>query len=176
MVPISTKSGRLGGVTSSGTRWLTADQQRSWRAWLSASLLLTDRLSRELQAQHGLTISDYEILVRLSEAPEHRMRMSDLAEASLSSRSRLSHQIDRMENADLVRREACSVDRRGAFAVLTDHGLATLVAIAPDHVGSVREHLVDQLSDEEFTALGSACERIVSHLSAAPPVEAPALR
>ena len=87
------------------TRWLTEDEQRSWRAWLSASVLLTDRLSRDLQEQHGLTIADYEILVRLSEIPDRRMRMSELADATLSSRSRLSHQIDRMERAGLVATE-----------------------------------------------------------------------
>ncbi len=146
-------------------RWLSDDEQRSWRAWLSASMLLNDRLSRELQAQHGLTMTDYEILVRLSEAPGRRMRMSDLAEASLSSRSRLSHQIDRMVKARLVERQSCADDRRGAFAVLTDHGWQTLVAIAPDHVASVRAHLVDRLSPAEFAALGRACRKIAEPLA-----------
>ena len=147
------------------TRWLTQDEQRSWRAWLSASTLLMDRLGRELQEQHGLSGADYEILVRLSEVPDRRMRMSDLADATLSSRSRLSHQIDRMEKADLVRREVCSDDRRGAFAVMTDSGWTTLVAAAPDHVTSVREHLVDQMSPEEFAALGAACRKVADHLT-----------
>ena len=80
------------------TRWLTEDEQRSWRAWLAASLLLQDRLNRDLQEQTGMTMADYEILVRLSEAPDRRIRMSELAELTLSSRSRLSHQIDRMES------------------------------------------------------------------------------
>ena len=122
------------------TRWLTDDEQRHWRAWLAASLLLNDRLSRDLQEQHGLTIADYEILVHLSEAPDRRLRMSELAEAALSSRSRLSHQIDRMARAGLVDRESCADDRRGAFAVLTQHGWDVLVAAAPDHVESVRRH------------------------------------
>ncbi len=146
------------------TRWLTDDEQRSWRAWLSASQLLNDRLSRELQEQHGLTTADYEILVRLSEVPDRRMRMSDLAAVTLSSRSRLSHQIDRMEKAGLVDREVCDSDRRGAFAVLTEQGWQTLVAAAPDHVTSVRVHLVDQLTREEFAALGAACRKVADHL------------
>ena len=146
------------------TRWLTEDEQRNWRAWLAASVLLHDRLTRELQAQHGLTMADYEILVRLSEADERRMRMSDLAEKTLSSRSRLSHQIDRMEKAGLVGRQLCSDDRRGAFAVLTDHGWDTLVAAAPDHVASVRTHLVDVLTPQEFSELGSACRQVAEHL------------
>jgi len=146
------------------TRWLNEDEQRSWRAWLSVSQLLHDRLTRELQAQHGLTMADYEILVRLSEIPERRMRMSDLADVTLSSRSRLSHQIDRMEKAGLVERQHCTDDRRGAFAVLTDLGWETLVATAPDHVESVRTHLVDQLTPQEFAALGAACQKVADHL------------
>ena len=90
------------------TRWLSEEEQRHWRAWLAASLLLNDRLSRDLQEQHDLTIADYEILVWLSEAPDRRLRMSELARRALSSRSRLSHQIDRMERAGLVTREVCA--------------------------------------------------------------------
>jgi len=147
------------------TQWLTDAEQRSWRAWLSASLLLNDRLSRDLQARHGLTMADYEILVRLCEAPERRLRMSDLAEATLSSRSRLSHQVDRMERARLVERQTCADDRRGAYAALTEHGWNTLVNVAPDHVASVRAHLVDQLTPEEFASLGDACRKVADRLS-----------
>lgn len=146
------------------TQWLTEDEQKSWRAWLAASLLLRDRLNRELQEQHGLTLADYEILVRLSELPERRMRMSELADSTLSSRSRLSHQIDRMERAGLVERQSCASDRRGANAVLTELGWTTLVAAAPDHVASVRTHLVDQLSAEDFATLGAASQQVVEHL------------
>lgn len=146
------------------TKWLSADEQENWRAWLAASVLLTDRLTRDLQADHGLTMADYEILVRLSEAPDRRMRMSELARQTLNSRSRLSHQIDRMAAAGLVERQVCDEDRRGAFAVLTDTGWATLVDAAPDHVTSVRENLVDVLTPEEFTALGTACSKLADRL------------
>ena len=146
------------------THWLTEDEQKSWRAWLSASHLLNDRLSRELQERHGITIADYEILVRLSEVPDRRMRMSELASATLSSRSRLSHQIDRMERAGFVERQVCDDDRRGSFAVMTDQGWNALVDAAPDHVEGVRVHLVDQLSPQEFESLGSACQRVADHL------------
>ncbi len=129
------------------------------------SLLLQDRLNRDLQEEHGLTMADYEILVRLSEIPDRRMRMSDLAEVTLSSRSRLSHQIDRMEKAGFVERQSCADDRRGAYAALTPHGWSTLVDAAPDHVASVRTHLVDQLTPKEFAALGSACQKVSSHLA-----------
>lgn len=146
------------------TRWLTQDEQAAWRAWLSASRLLTEQLSRELIEKHGLTIADYVILVQLSESPEHRVRMSDLAEQTLASRSRLSHQIDRMEKKGMVRREACSDDRRGYFAVLTEAGLDTIVAAAPDHVAGVRAHLVDLLGPANFAALGAACATVTEHL------------
>ncbi|MBK9740598.1 MAG: MarR family transcriptional regulator [Actinobacteria bacterium] len=150
------------------TRWLTEEEQKSWRAWLAASLLLNDRLSRELQERHGITIADYEILVRLSEQPDRRMRMSELATATLSSRSRLSHQIDRMEKGGLIERQECADDRRGSFAALTPQGWDALVAAAPDHVDGVRAHLVDQLSARDFAALGKACQHVADHLHTIP--------
>ena len=146
------------------TQWLDADQQRHQRAFLAATTLLSDRLSRELQASFGLSLADYEILVRLSEAPERRLRMSHLADSTLASRSRLSHQIDRMEKAGLVVREPCEDDRRGANAVLTEKGWDLLVQAAPRHVDGVREHLVDLLTDAQFAALGSACALVAEHL------------
>lgn len=146
------------------TRWLSAKEQEAWRAWIEASLLLTDRLSRDMQAQHALTFADYEILVWLSEAPDRRLRMSELARRALSSRSRLSHQIDRMERSGLVTREVCAEDRRGSFAVLTEAGWRTIVQAAPDHVASVRANLVDILTPEEFAALGTACRKVADAL------------
>ncbi len=146
------------------TEWLTAEQQGYWRAYIAATTLLQERLSRELQSAHGLTMADYEILVRLSESPERRLRMSQLADHTLASRSRLSHQVDRLERAGLVAREACESDRRGANAVLTELGWQSLVTAAPTHVAGVREHLVDQLSEREFAALGTACALVAEHL------------
>lgn len=150
------------------TNWLDAEQQQHWRAWIAANVLLTDAFSRDLQESHGLTLADYEILVRLSESADRRMRMSDLAEATLSSRSRLSHQIDRMERAGFVERVPCTDDKRGFFAALTNTGWDKLVAAAPIHVGSVRERIVDVLTPEEFAALGQASKRLLDHLGADP--------
>jgi DNA-binding MarR family transcriptional regulator len=144
---------------------LNDSEQRAWRAWIASSQLLLDRLSRDIHAQHGLTMADYEILVRLSESADHRVRMSDLADRTLASRSRLSHQIDRMEKRGFVLREQCTDDKRGQFAVLTETGWQTLVTAAPDHVESVRTHLVDVLSPAEFAALGVACEKILGGLN-----------
>ena len=146
------------------TRWLTDDEQASWRAWIAASLLLPDRLSRDLQEACSISLPDYEILVYLSEAPEHRLRMSELAERTLSSRSRLSHQVDRLSASGLVDRQPCSDDRRGYFAVLTPRGWDFLVATAPVHVESVRQHLVDVLTPEEFTEFGRLCAKVAERL------------
>ncbi|MFZ0324999.1 MAG: MarR family transcriptional regulator [Actinomycetes bacterium] len=145
-------------------RWLSADEQKSWRAFLTVSLLLHDQLGRDLQRSQGLTMADYEILVRLSEAPDRRLRMTDLASVTLSSKSRLSHQITRLEEAGLVERVACAGDRRGFFATLTDEGWTRLVGAAPRHVASVREHLVDLLSPEEFADLGAILQKVADHL------------
>lgn len=150
---------------NSTPRWLSESEQRAWRSWIAASQLLLDRLSRDIHEQHGLTMADYEILVRLSESADHRVRMSDLADRTLASRSRLSHQIDRMEKRGFVLREQCTDDKRGQFAVLTETGWQTLVTAAPDHVESVRTHLVDVLSPAEFAALGVACEKILGGLN-----------
>jgi DNA-binding MarR family transcriptional regulator len=148
------------------TNWLDEEQQKHWRAWIAANSVLTDAFSRDLQEAHGLTLADYEILVRLSESADRRMRMSDLAEATLSSRSRLSHQIDRMERAGFVERVPCTDDKRGYFAVLTNSGWKKLVAAAPLHVSSVRERIVDVLTPEEFAALGAASKKLLDHMGA----------
>jgi DNA-binding MarR family transcriptional regulator len=145
-------------------RWLDAREQDLWRQWIAAASLLPDRLSRDLQEAHGLTLADYEILVRLSEHPQRRVRMSELAELTLSSRSRLSHQVDRMERAGLVEREVCTQDRRGQWCTLTDTGWQVLVAAAPAHVASVRRHLVDVLTPDQFEALGAACRVVAERL------------
>ena len=136
-------------------RWLNEDEQRAWRMHLDVSRMLMYQLERDLQP-FGLTNNDYEILVNLSEAPERRMRMSELASNTLQSKSRLSHQITRMESAGLVRREHCDTDRRGLFAVLTDHGWDTMLQVAPRHVESVRRHFIDQISPEGLRAMYQA--------------------
>jgi DNA-binding MarR family transcriptional regulator len=149
---------------TSRPRWLTGDEQAAWRAWLEVSALLPDRLNRDLIEQRGITLADYVILVYLSEEPDRRLRMSDLADRTSSSRSRLSHQIDRMEASGLVTREVCSDDKRGTFAVLTTSGWDTIVAAAPDHVESVRRNLIDILGPQRFTRFGRDCQAIAEHL------------
>ena len=143
--------------------WLTEDEQRAWRAQVGLTILLYRQLDRDL-APFGLSVSDYEILVALSEAPERRLRMTELADAITQSRSRLSHQITRMETRGLVRRDACEGDKRGMFAVLTPEGLATIEQVAPAHVESVRRHYMDWLSPAQMAAITEAHEPIVARL------------
>ena len=145
-------------------RWLDEQEWRAWRNYVVGVALLSGRLSRELQETHQLALADYEILVRLSEPDDHRMRMSVLAEEVVASKSRLSHQVARLESEGLVRREVCDSDGRGVFAVLTDAGFARLQAAAPDHLRGVREHFVDLLDDDERRVVGDVFERLVAGL------------
>ena len=146
-------------------RWLDAEEQKAWRAWLYSSLLLQDRLDRELTRETGISHAYYEILVQLSEAPSRTLRMSQLAERSLSSRSRLSHAVSRLEERGWVRRQVCEEDGRGQLAVLTDEGFAALEAAAPVHVESVRQHLFDQLTQEQVAAMRDIGETLLRHLA-----------
>lgn len=141
------------------TVWLTDEEQRAWRSFLAASQRLYERLERELQKESGLSHADYEVLVRLSEAEGRSMRMSELADRALFSRSRLSHAIGRLEGLGWVKREDCPTDRRGTFAVLTEDGLAALQAAAPAHVAAVRRFVFDALGPgqvEQLTAWSQA--------------------
>ena len=146
------------------TRWLSDVEQVSWRALLDVMRWLPDRFSRELTKNHGLSLPDFEILVKLSEAPEAQMRMSHLAEQTLASRSRLSHACDRLEKSGFITRQACEADGRGYWAVLTDLGWKKLNAAATDHVESVRSHLVDLLTPNEFAELGRIALKVSKHL------------
>ncbi len=156
--------GRSPGPLQDGPRWLDQEEQRTWRAYLYSAQLLLDRLDRELTHSTGISHAYYEILVALSEAPERRMRMSELADRCLSSRSRLSHAVSRLEERGWVRRQTCAEDGRGQLAVLTDEGFAALEAAAPVHVESVRTHLFDQLSPEQQLAARDLGETLLRHL------------
>ena len=142
-------------------RWLTDREQRVWRAYLAATGTVADELERELQRDAKMPHAYYEVLVRLSEAPERTLRMSELADRTRSSRSRLSHAIARMEQAGWVCRRGCPSDKRGSFAVLTDAGFETLAAAAPGHIDAVRETLFDALTPEQVDQLGEICTAIM---------------
>lgn len=121
------------------------------------------QLDRDLHP-FGLSSNDYEILVELSEAPRGQLRMTELADRTAQSRSRLSHQVSRMETRGLVRREDCAGDKRGTFAVLTPHGVSLIERVAPSHVASVRRHFIDHLSAEELAALAASFTPVLNRL------------
>ncbi len=144
-------------------RWLSPAEQRAWRAYLELRACLDERLERGLR-DVGLSHAYYEILVRLSESDGRALRMSELAARSMSSRSRLSHAVARLEEQGWVRREECPTDKRGQVCVLTNEGFAILEAAAPRHVTDVRESLLDALTAAEFAELGRLAAKIVAHL------------
>jgi DNA-binding MarR family transcriptional regulator len=147
------------------TRWLDEREQGTWRSFLTATRLLFDQVERQLQQGAGLPHAYFEILVHLSETPGHALRMSELASTSLSSRSRLSHAVARMEEAGWVRRRPCPSDRRGQLAELTDAGLAKLQEATHGHVEEVRSLLFDGLSREQQDALREVCDALVNHIT-----------
>jgi DNA-binding MarR family transcriptional regulator len=143
------------------TRWLSTEEQVTWRTFLHATRRLFEELDRELQRDAAMPHAYYEILVRLSEAPGRTLRMSSLAERSQYSRSRLSHAVNRLEDLGWVRREVCETDRRGWMATLTDEGFAALEAAAPGHVETVRRLLVDPLTADQMQQLREISETVL---------------
>ena len=148
-------------------RWLNPTEMKAWRRYILASRRLIDELDADL-GEHDLSMPDYEILAQLSDAPDRRMRMSELADVAMLSRSRLSHRMKVMEKAGWVRREACPVDKRGFFAVMTPKGWKAIVAAAPDHVESVRGRFVDLLSKEDQKVLVEIFSRVEDGLRTNP--------
>jgi DNA-binding MarR family transcriptional regulator len=149
---------------SRGPRWLDADQQASWRGFVVGVTLLLDRLDADLQREFDLSLTEYEILVRLSERPEQSMRMAQLADSLAHSRSRVTHTVSRMQKAGLVVRSSSPEDGRGIVCTLTERGHALLVEAAPVHVDGVRDYLVDLAAPEDFAALGRVMNSVSDNL------------
>ena len=160
----SRKSQRSGATDEQTPRWLNDRERETWLAFIFATRLFWEEVERDLQRDAQLPFGYYELLVILSEAPDRTLRMSELAGATQSSRSRLSHAVARLEAEGWVRREDHPTDRRGALAVLTDEGFAALAAAAPPHVESVRQHLFDQLTRRQQDELREICDRLLAHL------------
>jgi len=150
-------------ATSSTPRWLNPAEMKAWRQYIVASRRLLEALDADLQG-HDLSMSDYEILAQLSEAPERKMRMAELADIAMLSRSRLSHRIKVMEKEGWIKREACPVDKRGSLAVMTPKGWKAIVSAAPDHVESVRERFIDHLTKSDQSALAEIFEKVSQSL------------
>ncbi|EON24881.1 MULTISPECIES: MarR family winged helix-turn-helix transcriptional regulator [Nocardioides] len=156
--------------TSSRTpRWLDEGQQRSWRALVIGTTLLMDRLDDDLRRTFNISLTEYEILVRLSERPGRSMRMAQLADALAHSRSRVTHTVDRMEKAGLIVRGTTPEDGRGIVATMTDQGLRVLEEAAPVHVEGVRSYLVDVADPADFAALGRTMDAVTDQLIAGHP-------
>ncbi|HEX8081294.1 MAG TPA: MarR family transcriptional regulator [Jatrophihabitans sp.] len=147
------------------TRWLNADEQVAWRSFVDGFRALIDVLDRQLQADNNLPHTYFEVLIPLSEAEDRTLRMSELAEAARSSRSRLSHAVARLEERGWVRRLNCPTDRRGQLAQLTDEGFAAVEAAAPGHVEAVRKYLIDRLSPEQLKVMGEIGELLLASTS-----------
>jgi len=146
------------------TPWLTDPEQHAWRSFIRLHHKLIGRLSREVQAESGMSTTDYGVLVSLTEVPDGKLRVLELAKALEWEKSRMSHHIDRMAKRGLVVREDCPTDRRVAFVVVTPEGRETLAAAAPHHVAAVRRLFIDPLTQEELDAFAKISNRILERM------------
>jgi DNA-binding MarR family transcriptional regulator len=156
------------GAVSSNVRWLTAREERVWRRWLTLNARVSATLHRELQDDAGLSMPDFEVLVHLTDSPEGRIRVTDLARLLQWERSRVSHHVTRMARRRLVQRVECAEDGRGAFIVITPQGRAAIEQAAPGHVSTVRRLVFDILSPEEVDAFATIIERVLAQLDNQP--------
>lgn len=152
------------------TRWLNDSEMRAWRGYIESMAHLMGAFEDDL-VDHGLTMGDYEVLAYLSEAPEQKMRMCDLADALRLTASGLTRRLDGLVRMGAVSREASSSDRRVMFATLTDAGRDLLLRAAPDHLESVRRHFIDLLTTEQVQAMGDAFDTLRTHLRQRVPVD-----
>jgi len=150
------------------TEPLNDTQQACWRAFIESSWALHNRLEEDLREATGLSMADYHVMVVLSEAPEHRIRMGELAGRLVFSPSRVTYQINSMVKRGLVRKQSCAADGRGQEAVLTEAGLAELVAAAPLHLATVRQSFIDDLDEDELAVIASVFERLGPRLRSLP--------
>ena len=148
-------------------RWLTPEHEQLWRRWLQLNALLPAVLHRELQADAELSLPDFDVLVHLTDSPEGRVRVSDLARGLSWERSRVSHHIARMERRGLVCREECRDDGRGAWVALSDAGRTAIEQAAPGHVATVRRVLFDVLTSEELAVMTGVVDKVLAGLEGA---------
>ena len=140
---------------------LTAPELGAWRGFLRVHSALIKELDAELEARHGIPLSSYEVLIALADAPEQRLRMAELADQALLSRSGMTRLVDRLQKQGLLDRERCDCDARGAYAVLTEKGRRLLSEARPAHLQGVRERFLRQLDDGEMATLADIWERLV---------------
>jgi len=161
----------MGTEQAGATRWLTGEEQSVWRAYLDMNGRLNAQLNRHMQTDAGISLVDFAVLVQVSEHPDGQPRARDLAVSLGWEKSRLSHQVARMQRRGLVERRDCDEDRRGAVIVLTDCGRRTIADAAAKHVAAVRRYLFDHLSGDELRTFGSIASGVTERLDAAWPGE-----
>jgi DNA-binding MarR family transcriptional regulator len=147
-------------------RWLNDRERSAWIAFLAAGSLVSRTLEQQLKDEAGLSHTQYEVLVQLSAAPEGSLRMAELAERLVTSKSGLTYQITQLERAGLVTRRSCPSDVRGVFAEITDRGMEVLRQAAPGHVAAVREALIDVLSPEQLDHMAAGLGEVARRLRA----------
>jgi DNA-binding MarR family transcriptional regulator len=145
-------------------RWLTAQQERLWRRWVTLNARLAATLHKELHDDAGLSMPDYEVLVHLTDNPQGRIRVSDLARLLQWERSRVSHHATRMQRRHLVQRVECAEDGRGAFIKITPQGRAAIEQAAPGHVNTVRRLVFDALTPDEIEAFATIIDKALAQL------------
>jgi DNA-binding MarR family transcriptional regulator len=150
----------------SDTRWLTETEQKTWRGFLAMQAQLSAQLNRQLQADSRLSESDFAVLVTLTDRPDARVRVLELARELEWEKSRLSHHLGRMQRRGLIAREECPSDARGAFVVLTEAGREAIEAAAPPHVAAVRRLVFDALTAEQVAAFGEIAQRVLNRIEA----------
>ncbi|ANH37292.1 Transcriptional regulator SlyA [Nocardioides dokdonensis FR1436] len=151
------------------TTWLSSTQQRTWRRWLRLNALLPAALHRGLQSDAGLSLPDFDVLVVLTDSPDARVRVAELARGLHWERSRVSHHIARMERRGLVAREDCAEDGRGAWVMLTAQGRTAIEQAAPAHVQTVRRLVFEALTPDEVDVLDTVIEKVLARLEEAGP-------
>lgn len=145
------------------TPWLDEEETRIWRGFVQAMGRINSQLTESLKADAGLTLEDYEVLVYLSEAPDQRLRMTELSTMLAHSRSRATQRVDRLVKRDLIQREKCPEDRRGTFACLTNDGMQLLNKIAPEHLRQVRARLIDLIEPHERATMAEVLQRVAEN-------------
>ncbi len=145
-------------------RWLDQREERAWRAMQFMQMRLAGELAHQLATESGLSYQDYVVLVALTDQPDGRRRLGELARDLGWEQSRLSHHIARMADRGLVRKEKCESDRRGWFVVVSEHGRQEIAAAAPGHVAAVRRLFVDRLTPRQLTCIAAAAETVLAGL------------
>ncbi|MBX7160362.1 MAG: MarR family transcriptional regulator [Acidimicrobiia bacterium] len=154
-------------------RWLDDDEQKAWRAFITATVLITRALDKEMRDEHGLSLDDYAILALTSEAPGQRLRFGELAQALRAPKAHVTYRSQRLRELGLVERIDCPEDGRGAYCELTPKGRRAIEDAAPTHVAGVRTHLLDHLSANQRDALGQACDAVLDGHAATCPETPP---